>query len=56
MTECKVMIEISMKEAKARFREYEDMEFEKRGKHDFSPSLCDCLQEYVETNKEDIFG
>ena len=31
MTECKVMIKASIKKVKARFREYEDMEFEKRG-------------------------
>lgn len=31
MTECKVMIMASLKKVKARFREYEDMEYEKRG-------------------------
>lgn len=24
--------------------------------YDFSPSLCDCLQEYVERNKDSIFN
>lgn len=24
--------------------------------YDFEPSLCDCLQEYVESNKDAIFG
>ena len=31
MTECKVMIKAPMKKVKARFSDYEDMEFEKRG-------------------------
>ncbi len=31
MTECKVMIKSTLKKVKARFREYDDMEFEKRG-------------------------
>ena len=31
MSDCKVMIKAPMKEAKARFSDYEDMEFERRG-------------------------
>lgn len=31
MTECKVMMKAPMKKVKARFSDYEDMEFEKRG-------------------------